>query len=224
MREDPRPLNQAPRILSDMPIIMQGTQRGRLMQVGHNCRLVCTILTSKRGLAIGRFQRDKHSLLNIAVVVATATVMTACGSVSSQPTSTTTPLTSLPPVSESSVVPALQTHNPKVVVRPSTNLVDGEKVKVTVTGFGEGGKLFLSECASIADANSAGCGEQLAGQPFIVTDDSGHGTETFSVSTVAGTKPYNTTSTEACTDQCVLLVTTGIDHGYAYAPLSFAGG
>lgn len=170
------------------------------MQVGHKYPLMCKSLTSKRGLAIGRFQRDKHSLLNIAVVVATATVMTACGSVSSQPSSTTTPTTTSVSAASGSVVPALQTHNPKVVVTPSTNLVDGEKVKVTVTGFGEGGKFFLSECATAADASSAGCGEQLAAQPFIITDDSGDGTETFSVSAVSGTKPYNTTSTQTCTD------------------------
>ncbi len=142
----------------------------------------------------------------------------------SQPSSSTTPTTSVPPVSESSIVPALQTHNPKVVVTPSTNLVDGEKVKVTITGFGIGGKFFLSECASAADANSAGCGEQLAAQPFVITDNSGDGSEAFSVSAVAETKPYNTTSTQTCTDQCVLLVTAGIGYGYAFAPLSFAGG
>lgn len=32
-----------------------------------------------------------------------------------------------------------QTHNPKVAVTPSGNLVDGEMVKVTVSGFGQGG-------------------------------------------------------------------------------------
>ena len=107
---------------------------------------------------------------------------------------------------------------------PSTNLVDGEKIKVTVTGFEKGGKLFVSEGATAADASSAGCGEQLAAQPFIITDDSGDGTETFSVSPVSGTKPYNTTCTQTRTDQCVLLVTAGIKYGYANAPLSFEGG
>lgn len=194
------------------------------MQLGHIYPLMRTSLMSKKGLAIGRFQKDKLSLLNVAVAAATATIMTACGSASSQPSGGTTPTMSVPPVSESSAVPALQTHNPKVVVSPSANLVDGEKVQVTVTGFGAEGKLFLSECASAGDANSAGCGEQLAAQPFIITDDLGRGTEIFSVSAVAGTKPYNTTSTQTCTDQCVLLVTAGIGYGYAYAPLSFAGG
>ena len=67
---------------------------------------------------MGRFLKGKHSLFNIAIVVATTTVTTACGSVSAQPSSAITPTTSVPSVSESSVIPALQTHNPKVVVTP----------------------------------------------------------------------------------------------------------
>ena len=126
------------------------------------------------------------------------------------------------PTTTSTVVPALQTHNPKVAVTPSTNLTNGEMVEVEVTGFGVGGKFFLSECASAADANDEGCGPQLAAQPFGVTNNSGAGSYGFTVTSMAPTSPYNTSSTLPCTDQCVIVATVGIDYGYAYAPVTFA--
>lgn len=79
----------------------------------------------------------------------------------------------------STLVPALQTHNPNVVVDPANNLTSGEMVEVSVTGFGAEGKFFLSECASAADANDERCGQQLAAQPFGVTDNSGAGSLGF---------------------------------------------
>jgi len=118
-------------------------------------------------------------------------------------------------------VPALQTHTPRVVVTPSTDLTNGQTVKVSVTGFGAGGKFYLSECASAADANPKGCGPPLG--LFGVTNTTGTGSHAFTVSSTAPTRPYTTPSTLPCTDQCVIVATVGIGYGYAYAPITFAG-
>lgn len=129
-----------------------------------------------------------------------------------------------PSPTTTTLVPALQTHHPTVTVTPSVHLADEQRVQVTVSGFGQGGKFWISECADAADANPAGCGDQLAAQPFGVTDDSGTGSFHFTVTTTAATKPYNSTALQPCTDQCVLVATVGIGGGYAYAPLIFASG
>ncbi len=94
---------------------------------------------------------------------------------------------------------------------------------MSVTGFGSGGKFFISECASASDANSAGCGRQLAAQPFGITNSSGSGSYTFTVSTEAGVKPYNKARAQ-CTNQCVIVATVGINVGFAYVPIEFANG
>lgn len=145
-------------------------------------------------------------------------LLAACGS-----SNTALPGASTPPTGDSSTtfVPALTTHNPKVVITPSTNLVNGQSVEVTVSGFGVGGKFFLSECANAKDANSAGCGLQLAAQPIGVTNSSGQGNVVFSVSSVASGRPYNQSQLSLCTTKCVLVATVGINLGYAYAPLTF---
>ena len=105
---------------------------------------------------------------------------------------------------------------------PSTGLVDGQPVEVHVTGFGIGGIVRLSECASAVDANDLGCGEQLAAQPLLVTDDSGSGTASFTVNTSGYTKPYDLNDTAPCTDRCVVVATQGGGYDYADAPISFA--
>jgi len=107
-------------------------------------------------------------------------------------------------------------------VTPSSNLRDGEQVLVEVGAAKPGGKFFLSECASAADANINGCGDQLAAQPFIVTDPSRASSITFYVKTRAATKPYNTTSFQPCTDQCVIMATGGFGGTFVYTPLKFA--
>jgi len=94
---------------------------------------------------------------------------------------------------------------------------------VSVTGFDSGGKFFISECASASDANSAGCGRQLAAQPFGVANNIGSGSYTFTVSTSAGIKPYNK-ARSLCADQCVIVATVGIGYGFAYAPIEFTNG
>jgi hypothetical protein len=127
-------------------------------------------------------------------------------------------------ISASGLVPALQTNNPKVAVTPSSNLVDSQHVQVAVSGFGQEGKFFLSECASSADANDAGCGKGLPMQPFGVTDNSGDGSITFQAHASAAVLHDDLTHIQPCTDQCVLVATVGIGFGYAYTSLSFAGG
>ena len=158
-------------------------------------------------------------------------VLTGCSSnsASSSPT-TTTPVTTttLNPAetittSKSGLVPALYAPDPKVTVTPSRNLKNDQKVTVSVRGFDSGGTFFISECASASDANSAGCGRQLAAQPFGVTNNIGNGSYTFTVSTSAGIKPYNK-ATVQCTDQCVIVATVGIGFGFAYAPIEFGNG
>ena len=110
--------------------------------------------------------------------------------------------------------------DPKVTVTPNTDLKDGQDVKVSVSGFGENGKVFLSECDHAEDANVLGCGPQLAAQPFIITGTDRSGSATFVVSGSAATEPYDTTSVEPCTTLCVIVATQG-DGAWAVAPIAF---
>jgi hypothetical protein len=96
-------------------------------------------------------------------------------------------------------------------------------VQVHVTGFGVGGKVFLSECAAASDANEAGCGQQLAAQPFILTDQSRNGSGRFGVVASASAKSYDMSQLLPCTTKCVLVATSGIAGDFAYAPLAFSG-
>lgn len=159
------------------------------------------------------------------------------GSASSSPTTTTVSpaetttsvtTTTISPAettttSKSGLTPAAYAPDPKVLVTPSRNLKNGEKVTVSVTGFGSGGKFFISECASASDANSAGCGRQLAAQTFGLTNSDRNGSFPFTVSTEAGVKPYNKARAR-CTNKCVIVATVGINLGFAYTPIEFANG
>jgi hypothetical protein len=114
---------------------------------------------------------------------------------------------------------------PKIRVTPSANLRDGERVLVQVSGVSPGGKYFISECATGADASSSGCGDQLAAQPFIGTDPSGAGSMMFNVKARAATKPYNTTIFQPCTVHCIIMATGSDVNGIftlVSAPLKFA--
>ena len=170
-------------------------------------------------------------MLAIVAVATLPLALVSCSSNSASASSATTvsvTTTTLNPAettttSKSGLVPALYAPDPKVTVSPSRDLKNGQKVTVSVTGFDSGGEFFISECASASDANSAGCGRQLARQPFGVTDSSGTGTYTFAVRTAAGVKPYNKARTQ-CTNQCVIVATVGIGYGFAYAPIEFANG
>lgn len=98
-------------------------------------------------------------------------------------------------------------RTPTVTVSPSSNLHNGEKVRVTVSGFDIGAKFFLSECANVRDVNSGGCGQQLATQPFGLTNMLGTGSYDFDVTSLAATKAYHLRPLYRCRDNCVLVAT-----------------
>lgn len=110
---------------------------------------------------------------------------------------------------------------PTVTVRPSTDLHNGERVTVSVNGFGIGAKFWISECFSKADVGAQGCGQQLAAQPFGETGMQGSGSYEFTVSTRAATAPYDPASVVSCLNHCVL-VATSASPTFASAPLTFA--
>ena len=100
-------------------------------------------------------------------------------------------------------------------------LQDAQQVIVSVKGFPRDPKYFLSECFSPTDVNAAGCGNQLAAQPFGMTDDLGSGSTTFSVQSSASTEPYVRT-TQPYTGDCVIVATAGINGAFSFAPITFA--
>ncbi len=116
-------------------------------------------------------------------------------------------------------VPASVVTNPHVTVTPGTGLTDGQHVHVSVTGFGESGKVFLSECDHAEDATVLGCGPQLAAQPFVITGTDRSGSATFVVHGSAASKPYDTGSVEPCRALCVIVATQG-DGAWAVAPIA----
>jgi hypothetical protein len=120
------------------------------------------------------------------------------------------------------VAPAVTATRPSVTVTPATGLFDGQSVEVRVSGFGVGGKVWLSECASAQDASPLGCGAQLAAQPFLVTDDSRAGAAGFTVSLHAATQQELPSPSVICTDQCVIVATLGEGFAYAIAPIRFS--
>ncbi len=119
-------------------------------------------------------------------------------------------------------VPALTVDHPTLTVSPASHLTDGQTVEVRVTGFGVGGKVWISECASAADATSIGCGRELAGQLFLVTDDSRVGSSNFTVSAKAPIK-YPSATVETCANRCIIVATLGVGFPYVVAPISFVG-
>ena len=114
---------------------------------------------------------------------------------------------------------------PRIRVTPSINLRGGDPLLVQVVGASPGERFHVSECASAAAVNSAGCGEQPAAQPFIDTDPSGAGSIMFDARAMAATKPINMAALRLCTDQCVLMVAGTSADGTSeivYAPLMFS--
>jgi hypothetical protein len=89
-------------------------------------------------------------------------------------------------------------HPVFVVAHPNTALHDGEEVRVTVWGFNPGAKVSLSECGpGQAPKPGVGCADQLAAEPFTITDGSGVGTATITVrSQIVG---------RSCRPACLLL-------------------
>ena len=152
--------------------------------------------------------------------------------ISTIPLPTTSPTTSAPVVAPPSsqqnpegLVPALRTHDPMVFVTPSNNLSNGQQVEVRMTGFGIGGKVWLSECADAAEANDEGCGHGLPAQTLLVADNTGSGSATFTVLSSASRKAndYSVNDLQPCTDNCVVVATLGGGYGFAYAALKFLG-
>lgn len=111
-----------------------------------------------------------------------------------------------------------------LTVTPARGLHDGETVTVALRGFPDGAKVYLSQCATAAEVNKLGCGDQLAAQPFIVTDPSGVGIRTFVVYAAASTHPYSPNQQQPCAAECVIMATGGSATGevVAFAPISFA--
>jgi hypothetical protein len=116
-----------------------------------------------------------------------------------------------------------------VSVSPSNGLHDGEEVTVDIKGFPPGWKVFVSECSTPLEANALGCGNQLAVQPFTLSDQAGNGSIRFVVHSSAGTAPYSATIAP-CSGECVIVATTGNPvgspaHGVYYtAPITFTAG
>jgi len=154
-------------------------------------------------LGAGRF--------TLALLVPLSLMAASCGP-SAGPSSARSTSTSIAPF----------TH-PSVVVTPSSALTAGQQVQVHVSGFETAWKVYLSECSSASAANKYGCGEQLAAQPFVMTDESRSGSGAFTVEPIASGRPYNTADAIPCTTNCVLLATMGSGGGFAVAPLGFAG-
>lgn len=159
----------------------------------------------------------------ILTIFALPVLLSSCSSNGLASPTTSAAVNPTTTTSKSGLVPALQTHNPKVTVTPSRNLSNGQKVTVSVVGFGSGGKFYLSECADAQDANIAGCGPGLPAQPFGVVDSEGTGTFTFNVNEKAATVP-NGKATEKCTTHCVIVASVGVGNGFAFAPIEFAAG
>jgi hypothetical protein len=108
-----------------------------------------------------------------------------------------------------------------VVVSPSSDLHNGEKVRVTVSGFGLGAKFFVSECAAATDVSPGGCGGQLALQDFGLTNMIGDGSYVVTVKNVAAIGLSPKGPFRMCAANCVLTVTGGGGGANSYAPIRF---
>ena len=110
---------------------------------------------------------------------------------------------------------------PTVTVSPSKRLIGGQMVKVSISGFGADGRYHVSECSSDTAVSEAGCGLGLTAQPAVVTDGTGKGSTTFSVSSSAAASSNTTTTRAQCASRCVLVVSGGLGHGLAFGRLAF---
>ncbi len=110
---------------------------------------------------------------------------------------------------------------PVVKVSPSKGLVGSETVRVSISGFGADSRYHVSECSSDVDVSEAGCGIGLTTQPTVATARSGRGSADFVVSSSAAPSSDTTSSKRRCTNRCVLVVSGGLGHGLALAPLTF---
>ena len=114
------------------------------------------------------------------------------------------------------------TH-PSVTVTPSSALTTGQQVQVHVSGFEITWKVYLPECSSATAANKYGCGEQLAAQPFIMTDESRSGSRGHSPSNQQRLGSRTTSLMRFHVRRTAFCWPAGGGGGFAVAPLSFAG-
>jgi hypothetical protein len=129
----------------------------------------------------------------------------------------------LTPSASNAPVPALTVDHPTVTVSPAVDLQDGQAVEVRVSGFGVGGKVWLSECATAEEATDLGCGVELAAQPFLVTNDNRAGTGRLIVRARAAGGTFSAGPNSLCLDQCVIVATLGAGYPYVVAPITVAG-
>jgi hypothetical protein len=159
------------------------------------------------------------SVTRPALVMALAGLLVGCASLPSPP-ATATPTAATEARVQPTVPPEVtdlpRALNAKVTVTPVGILVDGQTIRVNVTGLW--GKVFLSECATPASASPGGCGAQLAAQPFLITDDSGTGAASFVVRKAAASTQLGT-ELQQCWAQCVIVATLGYGYPFATAPL-----
>jgi len=105
---------------------------------------------------------------------------------------------------------------------PSRNLQDGQGVTVAVRGLPDGIKYSIFECPTPTDANHAGCGPQLAQQPFGVTGNSGTGTAPFTVHLKTAAAANNEVL-EPCAGECVVMVAPDLPGAFSMvSPITFA--
>jgi hypothetical protein len=110
---------------------------------------------------------------------------------------------------------------PHVSVSPAANLIEGQSVSVTVSGFPASSTVRISECATAASANDLGCGADLTVQTAAVTGADGSGSITFAVRAQAAAGPLQTGPIEACSAPCVIVATTGAGSAFASTPIAF---
>jgi hypothetical protein len=115
---------------------------------------------------------------------------------------------------------AQQAAGPRVSASPAANLIDGQSVSVTASGFPPNSTVRISECATAAAANNLGCGAELAAQPVLTSGD-GSVTVSFPARSTAAAGPAQTGAIEACSDQCVIVATTGAGSHFATASIAF---
>jgi len=120
-----------------------------------------------------------------------------------------------------SPVPALTSHHPAIKVTQHSDLTNGEAVTIRVTGFGVQGTVWLYECSARKAANDAGCGVELAGQTFLITNNERAGTARFRARSSAPTPPLNITTPKPCSTSCVLVASQGVGGAWAETPIAF---
>lgn len=182
---------------------------------------------ASRDTRYGRAMRTRARLVAVSAVsillwsCTSAPLPTFGPSPAAAPTAGAPSATAPGPTVNETQVPALTVTDPRVSVTPDIDLREGEVVRVAVTGFSVGGKVWLSECSSAAVATDEGCGDQLAAQTFLVTRNDRTGTSSFVVHSTASSHELAGPFTR-CEDACVLVATLGGGFPFVTARLSFS--